>query len=523
MPTRTSIELHTGVRLVEVDVPARRSSATADARVRAFVTSVPGAADADALAPALRALREQHKLPKQAWVTIWGLRAVQQFLRLPPAKPADLETLAAREARREISAIETPGDRASVGVVVGAETQVGAQKKREVSLVAVSSAEVHRRIQPVVDAGFIVEGVLTPALGLTAIARTRVDVLAGTAAAYVALNAQATCLAIIRDGTLLFAREMPWGHARAQEQETGDHDVAERLVSELRRSVLYFKQTFRANVEAVVLCGDMPNLRVLTAPLGEGLAVPVQTLDSLVGIDAVSLPQPAEQFRANVASLRLAIGAGADPAPPANLLPATIRTSRVARQQMIRLGASLAASVMLIAVAYVLAQRSGTAYASEKIQIEAEIARLEPQAQQRTELRQQAATATARRAALGAFESQGPRLARILEVLAVATTEEIVLGSITVEADGVYWLTRVSGVAVTGDAGSGQAAVNALIRAASASPYIGMPGAPPSRRVVTGRGGRAAAAPTEAGESVAPVVPEGMSGVEFALQFRVAK
>ena len=53
---------------------------------------------------------------------------------------------------------------------------------------------------------------MNQALALTAVARTQRDLLPGTAAVYVALTARATCLAIIRDGVLLFAREMPWGH-----------------------------------------------------------------------------------------------------------------------------------------------------------------------------------------------------------------------------------------------------------------------------------------------------------------------
>ena len=113
----------------------------------------------------------------------------------------------------------------------------------------------------------------------------------------------------MRDGLLLFAREMPWGHATTAAAE--GESVADRLASELRRSILFFKQTFRAPVEAVVLCGDMRNLRTLTAPLGTAIAIPVHTLDALAGLDAESVPEPADQFRAAVASLRLGISAEA--------------------------------------------------------------------------------------------------------------------------------------------------------------------------------------------------------------------
>src|SRR5688572_29319776 len=100
MSARTTVELHpAGCRLVEVELPNRRRGPAGDVRVRTFVSNVSGAQDARSLAASLAALRQQHKLARQTWVTIWGLRSAQQFLRLPPAKPADLESLALREAR----------------------------------------------------------------------------------------------------------------------------------------------------------------------------------------------------------------------------------------------------------------------------------------------------------------------------------------------------------------------------------------------------------------------------------------
>jgi Tfp pilus assembly PilM family ATPase/Tfp pilus assembly protein PilN len=527
MPTRTSVELYPGgCRLVEVEVRAgrRKNAAAEEARVRAFVTSLAGLSseapastgddDAASLTSALRELQQRRRLAKEAWVTIWGLRSTHQFLRMPPATQADLESLAAREARKDIAPLETDGDVASVTVVMGGETQVGPHRRREVSLVAVSAAEVKRRIQPLVDAGLIVQGVLTPALALATIAREQRDILPESAVAYVALYGQATCLTIVRGGLLLFAREMPWGHQSVEGAEEG---IGARLASELRRSVLFFKQTFRASVDGVVLCGDMPNLRGLTAPVSSAVAMPVKTLDSLTGIDAIAVPQPAEEFRRNVAALRLAIASGADGAPPANLLPAAIRTSRAARTQMVKLAGAVAASVIVTLGAYLMVQRSASAYEREREQINQEIARLEPEADRMNGMRQATAQALAQHEAIGAFETQGPRLARVLEVLSNATPEAVALSSIAVQAEGLSWRVTVTGLAVAGDAASGQAEVNALIARASASPFIGAPMRPPALRVLSGRGASTAEANTGA------IVPPGMAGVEFVLQFQVAK
>ena len=518
MSTRTSIVLHpTGARLVEVQVP-KRGLATDDVRVTAFISALPPLTNVAAWSK----IRIEKVLSKQATVTIWGLRSAHQFLRLPPAKAGDLEALARREARKDIAPLESDGDQACLGLTIGEEVQVGPHRRREVSMIAVSSADVRRQIQPIIEAGFSVDCVLTPALALCAVARAQRDVAAGTPAVYVALTARATCLAIIRNGLVLFSREMPWGHG-TEDPEAVETDpvaaIATRLSAELRRSVLFFKQTFRAPVEHVILCGDMPNLRALTGTLGTSLQVSVQTLDSMVGIDAVALPEPHDRFREEIAALRLAIAAGAEPTPSANLLPANIRNTRASQARMTRLAAAVAASVVFVAGGYVLAGRASTRYALERREIENQLAQLEPEAIRRDALRQAAALAISQKTALEAFGSQGPRLSRFLESVSHSVPDEIVLNSLAAEAAGDKWQATMHGVALTPDAATGQAAVNGMLRSLSESPFAGIPADPPALRVVSGRGSVTGAAASSQGL----VVPEGMSGVEFTLKLELAK
>ncbi|MBI2187945.1 MAG: PilN domain-containing protein [Acidobacteria bacterium] len=516
MSARTSIELHgDGFRLVEVELPLRRRTA-GDVRVRAFLSEVFSPDDPALLTRELARHRQDRGLVPSAWVTVWGLRSVQQSLRLPPAKPTDLEALALREVRKEIAPLETATDPPSVSIAIGAEVQVGSHRRREVSLVAVAADEVRRRIQPVIDAGFVVEGVLTPALALAAVARADHEAAPEVPSAYVALSARSTCVAIIRDGVVLFAREMPWGHDGDWSAE-GQESTRARLIAEIKRSILYFKQTFRATVEHVVLCGDMANIRALTAPLGTELNATVKTLDSLVGIDVSTVPEPADEFRSAVAGLRLAIATASDPRPGANLLPASIRTARAARTRTRRVTLATAASLVLMLAVYMLAQRSASAYAAQRQRVEAQLASLEPEAQRVDALRQAYTLATAREAAVSAFDSQGPRLARLLEALSGSAPDDIVLTAVTVTAEGMAWRVTVTGVAITEDAAAGQMAINRLIERASASPYLGTPEQPPSLRVVSGRG------TSEGSAILASAIPPGMTGVEFVLNFRVMK
>jgi len=521
MASRTSIELHTdGGRVVDVDVRDSRQrsgqalDATGDVRVRAFVPNLPRDEQrrrSSDLAETLAQLRKGHKLAADACVTIWGLQSSYQFLRLPPAKDSDLDALARREARTEIAPLETDGAGACVAIMVGPDVQIGTHRRREVSLIAVSEADVRRQIQPIVAAGFVVRRVVTPAIALTAIARSRADQLPGSTMAYVALESRATCVAIVRDGVLLFAREIPWGHS-----EAASEPLEARLASEVRRSILFFRQTFRSGVDGVVLCGDAPNLRALTSPMGAALSMPVETLDSLAGIDADRLPEPADVFRAQVASLRIAIAAGAEAitARAANLLPESIREAREVRTTLTRAAAALAAGVLVVFGWHATVASSSTGSAEAR-DLARRIAVLEPQSANLAGLRRASTMAELRVAALAAFDSQGPRLARILDLLSESTSDEVALTTIDVQAEGAIWRTKIHGVAVTRDLAAGQSAVNRLLQRLSESSLVGPLVEPPSFRLLSGARSASAAEQRP--------IPAGMTGVEFSMQFRVPR
>ncbi len=315
---------------------------SADVVVRQFVAAAGDGSDTSTVTEALARLRQARKLQRHAWVTMWGLRSTQQLLWLPAEGAADLEELAIRQARTAIAPLETGGDGATVVVAPVADVPVGSERRREVSLVAVSNADVRDHLQPVVDAGFIVDGVGTPALALAALARRRRDGRPG-ATAYLALGARATCLAVVRDGVLLYGREMPWGHAGAAGEA-----IDERMSADLRRSLVLFERTFGASVHSVVLCGDRPNLRGVTQPLSDALGVPVEALDSLAGLDADAVQDQVGEFHTHVAALRIAIAAGADLTSTTNLLPLAIRMAR-ARTERLRIAAAVLVGLLLAA------------------------------------------------------------------------------------------------------------------------------------------------------------------------------
>jgi MSHA biogenesis protein MshK len=361
MTTRTSFELHADrCRVVEVHtLSAGGRGAAHDVRVRTFVTNLPDDPRSADFTDSLRRVRDERRLARQATVTVWGLKSTHRYLRLPDAGEHDLHTRAIREAADDIALLEADGTPARIAVTWGSDVSIDGRTHREVSLTAASATDIERRLEPFASAGFEIVRAVTPAMALASVARARVDRAPGETSMYVALAPHATCVAIVREGLLLLAREIQWGHADAEDEQAEPFD--RRLAAELRRSLLLFKQRFRATADRIALCGDVDHLRSLSGTLSTISGLPVETLDSLSGIDATAVPQPADEFRADVAALRPAIAVGAEAPPYSNLLPSTDGGGAHSRTMVWSLAGGLAAALVLVGIWYGVRRWSGPA------------------------------------------------------------------------------------------------------------------------------------------------------------------
>jgi Tfp pilus assembly PilM family ATPase len=299
---------------------------------------------AHALTAELTQLVREDAFARRAWVTLWDVRSTHRYLQLPESRLGNIHQ---QSIEHGAEVLGIPAGDVRVAIAISRTEDVPG--KAQVSLFAASSADIAARLRPIIDAGFSVEGVCTPCGALWAQARLRRPSIPGEVHAYVALAATQAAFVIVRDGFLLHAREMPWGYAEsplAPSRVVSRNEIAARLAPELRRGFLYVKQFCETEVSQVLLCGDMPELRSLTAPLIERLNIEVEMLDTLDGIDATALPQPSDQFADQVASLRLAAAIAAEP-PIVNLLqlPAASKTVSRARTRAIVVGAAAAVAV----------------------------------------------------------------------------------------------------------------------------------------------------------------------------------
>lgn len=507
---RTGIELTASrCSLVEVEAVPRRGRGAAEVRVRSFLT-IPTVDGPDRLSAELRALVDANKFSRHAWVTLWGVRSTHQFLQMASARRSELQAMARRHAIESGLASSADGSDVVSDSVVGEKhhSSLGASK-REVVVVSASSADIRERLQPILDAGFTADGVVTPAEALWAQARLRRAVTPGDAYAYVALSATASAITIVRDGLPLFSHELNWGYRGRDNKGSGPifslnshasgnkmgsdplliskEELAEQLASELRRSFIFAKQYSDRNVTQLLLCGDMPELRSLTAPLIDLLDVEVETLDSLEGIDATVLPEPAEAFREQIAGLRLALAVAAQP-PPVNLMPPEQIPPVDTRRYRSLLGRSTAAAAVLCAVMYGYASWEASRASSELEELNQQLAALGPRLRAVEATRVAAGLEAAQWAALTAFDTQGPRIARILETLAQAAPPEVTVRSLRVRGDGPLWRLSIAGNVESSDPPRAQAAVNNFLELTQQSPLIGPPVRSPYLKITTPRG-----------------------------------
>ncbi len=316
MAAQVGIELSPAAcRIVEVDagLPWRRGPR--ETRVRAFVVLPPSGPETRAKLESLRG--------RQAAVVVWGGRSEhrQVVVTAGSYEPMRAEALASLAA----AGVSTTGVWADIAP---ASAKDKGAARRAVVVSMASASDLTHALQPLREAGVRLRTVTTPAVALSSLARLRRAISAPDAIeAYVALDEQVTCIALVRNSVLLAAQELAWGYIDRDYTLTEPRpreDIAARLAEAVGEFVAAIGGE-PGDIGQVCLCGGLPDLRSMSASLMERLDVEVEPLDSLFGIDAVRLPEPADEFRERGAELRVAWAVAADWPPAINLLRARKR------------------------------------------------------------------------------------------------------------------------------------------------------------------------------------------------------
>jgi hypothetical protein len=313
MGIRIGIELSpSACRLVELDGPPLKSGVEPATRVHGFGILPRTGPEFEA---ELRALRG-----RPAAVVLWGVGSDHRQVVVSHGSYDRMRRealLAARDA-----GVDTLGRTADIAP---AATRIEGAVRQPVVLALAETQAIRTALEPLLTAGVRIYSVVTPADALASIARTRQALATpGGIEVYVALEETETCIALVRDGALFSALELPWGYSD-HVPVNGELGAprGEHIAAQLADAVLAFVADAGASHKSmtqVSICGDLPNLRTMTIPLMERLDVEVETLDSLFGIDAGSLPEGGSEFREQAAALRLAWAAAAAGRGPIDLM-----------------------------------------------------------------------------------------------------------------------------------------------------------------------------------------------------------
>ena len=332
MATRVGIELSPAAcRVIEIEGGLPWVRRAPDTKVLGFDVLPPSGPETEAKLAALR--------KRSVAVVVWGVPSEhrQVIVSNRSYEAMRREALAALTS----AGIETRGVLSDIAPAREGNDR-SARRPVVVSLAAL--APMTAALAPLTDAGIHVRSVLTPAAALASLARTRRSfAVPGSIEAYVALDKNVTCIALVRDGALITARELAWGYvddAGHVEPRRLD-DITQRLAHELTEFFGAIGASSSA-VGQVCVCGGLPELRSMTARLTERLDIEVEPLDSLYGIDADEVFERADDFRERSAEMRIAWAAATDWPPAINLLRAQKR--QAARTALAR--AAIAAGVV---------------------------------------------------------------------------------------------------------------------------------------------------------------------------------
>jgi hypothetical protein len=339
MAARVAIELSIAAcRILEVDA-RRDSDAPPWTRVRRFASFPAGSPE---LAAALTGLKR-----REASVVVWGVPGDHRQVMVTTGGYDRMLAEATRSLA--LAGVDTRRALADIARVRGGDWPAD---RRPVVVALASRTAVAAALRPLHAAGIRVRSISTPATALTSLARLcrRLSPPAGAPGveAFVAIEERSTCIAIFRDESLVAARELHWGYCedgRALHPRHPD-DVEKRLIDELAEFMVAISGSLEA-IDRIVLCGGFPELRLVATQAAERLTIPVDALDTLLGIDENHLPEPADGFRMRAADCRLAWAVATDTPLPLSLLHVRERQRAQARLARYALAAGVAAGLGL--------------------------------------------------------------------------------------------------------------------------------------------------------------------------------
>ncbi|MFA4916733.1 MAG: pilus assembly protein PilM [Syntrophales bacterium] len=261
---------------------------------------------------------------------------IHRLINLPPIPGEEMEVIVEREVRGERPQLEEP---VFDWQVIGEATETGTGEK-EVLFVVAPFAEVNQKISLMENSGLSCGILTTVPLALLSALKFVRDGEKGVVA-FLYLGTDRGYLLFAREGKWCFSREFPGG-----EEGFG----GERVLSEIRRSLQYFKQQFRhEDPERIIIGGeDEENWRTVKNELEDGLEMKVEVFEPASGLDITLLKGRGEEWKGILPRLAIVLGLVKQHPDNAliNLVPSRVKKRGKELKRRVLAG-SLAAMILL--------------------------------------------------------------------------------------------------------------------------------------------------------------------------------
>ena len=227
-----------------------------------------------------------------------------------------------------------------------------------------------RSVAPLIDAGFEVGAVLTPAQALARVVRSRtVGAPSETAIAAVSINTHGAVIAIVSGSEVVHSRTVEWSlgtpFTGTRSELLDRYLLVSQIAPQLQHVIDLVRPVYGTTVTSTVVCGNLPNLRSLAMLLIEEMDLEVEILDAEDLLEASVAAQTAAE---NVASLQMdaAVASPGERPMPVPGEPEPIRHVAPDRDQRsptnhtrVRLQNAMAAAAMAVCAIWSVAQVAG--------------------------------------------------------------------------------------------------------------------------------------------------------------------
>ncbi|MEA2063839.1 MAG: pilus assembly protein PilM [Gemmatimonadota bacterium] len=321
------------------------------------------------------------------------------------------------------------------------------------TLIGVVPRETPRRIIKMMELVELDTQVIsTVPMALIAVSRLMGKKAEGKVVAMVHLERDRSFIVIANRGNWIFSREFPSVLVTEEAKEPQEAGVSaghkfvsarymadkDRLLTEVNRSFLYFKQRFRGEgVSLAILSGEAFNLDEVAVEFNENLGIETEQLAPDEGLEYDHLGERAGKLERIFPSLALPVGAALESAQKTrlNFVPPAYLSRRLTRLRRMMMVAASAALVLAATTGYILLRKS-SAEAEElynrKVR-EDIVSQLTSSIEKINQVTNERNLARARRSFLDRFiRDQGPEQELLLAVSHMVP-DDIVLFMVTVD------------------------------------------------------------------------------------------